>query len=161
MTKLQNIGVPIGRISIIMSEHARELVPKVRSAAPEVAVAAGGIGALVGGLAAVASLALPGVGVLAAGPIAAALGGGTVGAASGGLVGALIGFGIPEPQAKQYAEAVLNDGLIVAVHPTSATMAENVETLFKATRGVRMEHVERTTPAKVTKPIRDAFDSPR
>ena len=34
------------------------------------------------------------------GPIAAALAGGAIGAAGGGLVGALVGYGIPEEQAK-------------------------------------------------------------
>jgi hypothetical protein len=64
-----------------------------------------GIGAGVGGFigavlaaiaAAITSIALPGFGVLMAGPIAAAVIGAGAGAANGTLVGALIGWGIPE-----------------------------------------------------------------
>ncbi|CAN5428648.1 hypothetical protein BH09PSE5_BH09PSE5_14550 [soil metagenome] len=64
-----------------------------------------GIGAGVGGFlgaviaaiaAAVTSIALPGFGVLMAGPLAAAVIGAGAGAANGTLVGALIGWGIPE-----------------------------------------------------------------
>ena len=86
-------------------------------------------GAVVGGLAGVlvglGVLAIPGIGpVLAAGPLAAAIGttgaavgagalGAGIGAAAGGLLGALVGAGIPEEDANVYAESVRRGGALV------------------------------------------------
>jgi len=81
-----------------------------------------GFGAVVGGLTGLliglGALVIPGVGpILAAGPIASALGGTAVGAAAGaitgGLVGALTGLGVPEEEAGMYAEAVRRGGGLV------------------------------------------------
>ena len=60
-----------------------------------------GVGAFIGAVAAaiaaaITSVALPGFGVLMAGPIAAALIGAGAGVANGTLVGALIGWSIPQ-----------------------------------------------------------------
>jgi len=88
-------------------------------------VAGGVLGLLVG----VGALAIPGVGpVLAAGPLAAALGstalGAGIGAAAGGLLGGLIGAGVPEDDANYYAEGVRRGGTLVTVN-SSDDMAEN------------------------------------
>jgi hypothetical protein len=81
-------------------------------------VLGGGLGLLVG----IGALAIPGIGpVLAAGPLAAALGaagastlvGAGVGAAAGGIIGALVGAGIPEEDASFYAEGVRRGGTLV------------------------------------------------
>jgi hypothetical protein len=53
--------------------------------------------------------------ILAAGPIAAALTGAGIGAAAGGLVGALTESGIPEQDAKYYAEGVRRGDVLVTV----------------------------------------------
>jgi len=72
----------------------------------------GAAGVIIGaGLFALAGLALTGLGLLAAGPITAALGGGISGAMIGGLVGGLVGFGFPEASAHAYEKA-LKDGCI-------------------------------------------------
>jgi hypothetical protein len=157
ITKLVEIGVPSSCISMVMSQRAQELIPKVRSVAAEGALGGGSAGALVGGLLALATLAVPG-GIIAAGPLAAALGGGAAGAASGGFIGALVGFGIDEPQAKRYAKSVLENGYVIAVHPTSEEMSKNVELFFGTSRGVPLEDVDETLSAKVTAPLRDALE---
>lgn len=73
---------------------------------------AGRHGVIIGaGLFALAGLALTGLGLLAAGPITAALGGGISGAMIGGLIGGLVGFGFPEASAQAYEKA-LKDGYI-------------------------------------------------
>jgi uncharacterized protein YjbJ (UPF0337 family) len=73
----------------------------------------GTVGAALGALFAVgSSLVIPGIGLVVAGPIAAALAGAGAGGATGGLIGALIGAGIPEDRAKVY-ERGLNDGGVV------------------------------------------------
>ena len=56
-----------------------------------------------GWLAGAGSIALPGLApFVAAGPILAALGGLGLGATVGGIAGALVGYGIPEFEAKRY-----------------------------------------------------------
>jgi len=73
----------------------------------------GTIGATLTAIAAAgASLAVPGVGLVIAGPLAGALAGGATGAAAGGIVGTLVGMGIPEDRAKVH-ETDLKDGRIV------------------------------------------------
>jgi len=86
------------------------------------------VGALTGALVGLGALAIPGVGpVLAAGPLAAALGGGAVGAvtgaATGGVVAGLVKTGIPEDQAQYYAEGVRRGGTLVTVN-TDDKMAQ-------------------------------------
>ena len=71
------------------------------------------------------ALAIPGIGpVIAGGALATAfgLGGGTavagagIGAAAGGLVGALVGMGIPEAEAKHFEEGFQAGGVLVTVN---------------------------------------------
>lgn len=79
-----------------------------------IGAALGGVGGLLLGF---AGLAIPGVGpVLAAGPILAALGGAGLGAAAGGLIGALTEHGVPEEDARYYAEGVRRGDILVTVH---------------------------------------------
>jgi len=81
------------------------------------------VGAVLGGIAGLAALSIPGIGpLLAAGPIAAALGAltGTAPWWAGGLVHRL---GIPEEQAKGY-EAAVRAGVIVIVVRVADSAAE-------------------------------------
>ena len=60
---------------------------------------------------------IPGVGpFIAAGPIVATLAGMGAGGAFGGTVGALIGLGIPEYQAKRYEGRMRKGGILLSVH---------------------------------------------
>jgi hypothetical protein len=97
--------------------------------APESNRANAAAGAAVGGIAGAAlgltALAIPGVGPLvAAGPIAAALGATGAAAGAGGLSGLLIGLGITDDEAKSYASGVYDGGAIVAVHTDDAHVSE-------------------------------------
>jgi hypothetical protein len=100
----------------------------------------GTLGAILAGVAAVGTLAIPGVGLIAAGPIAAALAGAGAGGAAGGLIGALVGAGIPEERAKLYEEGVKEGGIVMGVEPRSDEDAEYLETEWKRHRG---EHIYR------------------
>jgi hypothetical protein len=83
-------------------------------------------GAVMGGVAGLAALAIPGVGpVLAAGPIAVALGA-LVGGALGGLVGSFAGLGIPTEQAKVYEAAVRAGGVVMTVRVTDRDAGDRV-----------------------------------
>lgn len=78
------------------------------------AVAGGVLGGVAGWLVGIGALAIPGVGpIIAAGPLAAALGGAALGAATGGIIGALTGAGVPEDEAKFYDEEFRRGGIVV------------------------------------------------
>lgn len=82
----------------------------------------GTIGAVAAAIAAVGtSLVLPGIGLVVAGPLAAAFAGAGVGGLAGGLVGALVGSGVPEETAKTYESGLKSGGIVVGVHPRNAT----------------------------------------
>jgi uncharacterized membrane protein len=77
-------------------------------------------GAAIGLLAGTVALFLPGIGpVLAAGPLAAWIGGMTAGAAAGGITGLLKDHGISDEDAQFYAQGVARGGALVTVHDVS------------------------------------------
>jgi uncharacterized protein (TIGR02271 family) len=81
----------------------------------------GTVGAIIGAIAAIGtSIALPGLGLVIAGPIAGALIGAGAGGITGGLLGALIGSGIPEETAAEYETGIKAGGTVLGVTPRSA-----------------------------------------
>jgi hypothetical protein len=95
-----------------------------------------GVGATIAAIAALGTtLALPGLGLLIAGPLAAAIAGAGAGGLTGGLIGALVGHGIPEEHAKQYDEGVRNGGIVMGVNARSDEDAEYFENQFRTNRG--------------------------
>jgi hypothetical protein len=88
----------------------------------------GAIGAVLGAIAAVGtSIAIPGLGLVIAGPLAAGLAGAGAGALTGGLVGALVGWGIPEGHAKRYEAGIKSGGIVMGVRPRSDEDAAYLE----------------------------------
>jgi len=85
----------------------------------------GTIGAIAAAVAAVGtSLVIPGLGLVVAGPLAAAIAGAGAGAATGGIVGALIGWNIPEERVKRYEEGIKKGGILMGVRPRNDDDAE-------------------------------------
>ena len=98
----------------------------------------GAVGAtLVGIAAAAATLTIPGIGLVIAGPLAGALAGGAAGATAGGLMGLLVGAGIPEERAKIYETDLKAGGIILGVRPRHDDDARYFETEWKG------QHVRR------------------
>ncbi|MGE3913474.1 MAG: general stress protein [Chloroflexota bacterium] len=79
------------------------------------ALAGGALGALGGLLAGATALAIPGVGIVLAGPLAAILGAAGAGAVSGGLIGALVAAGVSEGEAEHYKQRLEAGDVVVAV----------------------------------------------
>ena len=80
----------------------------------------GTVGAVLAAIAAVGtSIAIPGLGLVIAGPLAAAIAGAGAGGAAGGLVGALVGWGIPEERVKRYEEGIRKGGILMGVRSRS------------------------------------------
>lgn len=85
------------------------------------------LGAVTAVIAATAVIAVPGVGVVAAGPLAAALAGAGAGALTGGLIGALAGLGMPEDRARLDDEGLKRDGMVMGVARRSDEDARCIE----------------------------------
>lgn len=100
--------------------------------------AIGGLGGLLVGL---GVLAVPGIGpILAAGPLASALGGLLAGGAIGGLVGGLSAIGVPEEYAREYAAGVEQGNTVVSVRTDEVT-TDPVERILTV-NGARQVHCD-------------------
>ncbi|MDQ1611755.1 MAG: hypothetical protein QOG00_1686 [Pyrinomonadaceae bacterium] len=135
-------------VNLLMSDETRKTHFSSDDAADtdlgSKALEGAGAGAAIGGttgavLAAIAaigtSVILPGLGLVVAGPLAAALAGAGAGGATGGLIGALIGSGIPEDRAAAYESGVKEGGIVMGVNARSDEDAEYFENEFKTHRG--------------------------
>lgn len=105
----------------------------------------GGIGTLAGAtLAAIAAagttVVIPGLSLVVAGPLMAALAGGGAGALAGGIVGGLVGMGVPEPVAEDYHQALYDGGAVISV----ATRPEDAEEIIDLMTQNAGEHVTQT-----------------
>ena len=90
-----------------------------------------GLGAALGALIAGASaVAIPGLGLLVAGPIAGAIAGAGAGGATGSLVGALIGVGIPETRAAEYERGLKEGGIVIGTRARDEAHAAELERDF-------------------------------
>lgn len=140
-------------INLIMSDETRqkhfsdesgtdtELGTKAWEDAGKGAAIGSGVGATLAAIAAIGTtIALPGLGLLVAGPIAAGLVGAGAGGLTGGLIGALVGSGIPEERAKVYESGVKEGGIVMGVNPRSDEDSEYFENEWKNYRG---EHIYR------------------
>lgn len=132
-------------ISVLMSDATRskEFAVETRTHAADGAGIGGAIGGAVGAtLAAIVavgtSLALPGIGLVIAGPVAAALAGLGAGAATGGIIGALVGAGIPEHRARVYDAGLRSGGILLGVEAKSDEDADKLEQLLEDLGG---EHI--------------------
>src|SRR6266852_4144506 len=125
-------------ISVLMSDSTKdkEFAVQTRSHAADGlgigSVIGGTVGAVLAAIAAVGtSIAIPGLGLFIAGPIAAALAGAGAGGATGGLIGLLIGTGIPEHRAKVYDTGVRGGGILLGVQAKSSDEVDRLETLLE------------------------------
>ncbi len=120
----------------VNSDVETELGSKALEGAGAGSAIGGTLGAIIGGIAAIGTnVLLPGLGLVVAGPIVAALAGAGAGGLTGGLVGALIGSGIPEEHAKVYEEGIKDGGIVMGVQPRTAEDAEYLENEWRTNRG--------------------------
>ena len=144
-TALLNSGFLASQISMLMSEATRgrekfTIVEKDKTAeGVAVGAATGGtIGAVIAGLAAVGSVVIPGLAIVAVGPLVAALAGAGAGGAAGSLVGALVGSGIPEHEAKVLGEGMERGGILLGVHCDNAAQVEIARNTLKSLGAVNV-----------------------
>jgi len=119
---LRDAGFDPSQISVLARDRgtattlAEDTGTEAGTGAATGALAGGLLGGVAGWLVGIGALAIPGVGpIIAAGPLAAALGGAAIGAAGGGIIGALTGAGVPEDEARFYDEEFKRGGIVVSV----------------------------------------------
>ena len=96
----------------------------------------GTIGAVLAGIAAIGTnVLLPGVGLIVAGPLAAALAGAGAGGLTGGLLGALVGSGIPEDRAREYETGIKEGGILIGTNARDDAHAAQLERDFQTYGG--------------------------
>jgi hypothetical protein len=79
-------------------------------------------------------LAIPGIGpFVAAGPIMALLAGLGVGGTVGTMLGALVGMGMPEYEAKRYEGRIRDGGILFSVHCDSSEWVKRAKDLLEKT----------------------------
>jgi len=125
VSQLKQMGYGQNEITIVMkdraaaSDMAHETGSRTMEGVGTGAAIGGTIGAVLGGLLAVGSVTIPGVGLLAAGPLAALLAGAGAGGIAGGAIGWLANLGVPDNIAPYYERGLNEGGVVVAVacHP--------------------------------------------
>ena len=138
--RMISAGMDRDQISIVGRDSDHESEPHTTKEHTSGAGKGAGIGAALGGvgglIAGIAGLAIPGIGpILAAGPIAAAiggaLGGAGLGAAAGGLIGALTDMGVPEEEARHYEDQVRQGRVLVTVRADNDDEADRAADIMQ------------------------------
>ncbi|MGZ3727564.1 MAG: DUF3341 domain-containing protein, partial [Pseudobdellovibrio sp.] len=133
-------GFRLSDISVLLPQAlgGQDFLHVKSSKAPEGATAGAGTGAVLGGvmglLAGLGSLTIPGLGAfVAAGPLLSTFAGMGVGGAAGAVGGALLGYGIPEYEAKRYEGFVKSGGILISVHVDNPEWADKAKKLLEST----------------------------
>ncbi|MBL8682488.1 MAG: hypothetical protein JNK05_25195 [Myxococcales bacterium] len=129
---LEKRGYQKEDISVMMSDETRRRFAAESKSSPTVgakmaegatfgSVVGGAAGAILAGILVVAApIVIPGLGLLVAGPLVAALAGAGAGGLAGGLLGSLVAVGIPEAHAKVYELGIREGGVLITVQPRTA-----------------------------------------
>jgi hypothetical protein len=146
---LNQLGYNESDINVLMSDKSQTTAAPLNPAeerigttghAAEGAGVGGAIGTILGataaGIAAIGStLAIPGLGLIVAGPVAAALAGAGVGAVTGGVIGGLVGAGLNEQNADAYLAALRDGGVVIGVAPHGTDDIQLIQKKFEEFNG--------------------------
>ena len=141
-------GYQVGEINVLMSDDTRRRLvaddSAITSTMAEKKAEGGELGGPTGGRAALlitvfaavgTALALPALGLVMAGPIAAALVGAGAAGLAAGLVGALSDWGLPDDRVREYEAGIQKGGILIGVAPRSRDDAGLIESEWKALGG--------------------------
>lgn len=144
---LQNRGYTSDQIHLVMSDETRnkhyahdavkiETGSKTMAGTGTGAAIGGTVGAVAAAVAAIGTnLILPGLGLVVAGPLAAALAGAGAGGLTGGVIGALVGSGIPEERAVIYEKGIREGNIMIGVHARNAEEVREIEAEMRMNNG--------------------------
>jgi len=149
-SKLEAQGYTKDDVDIIMTDETRKKhfskgETKVGNKALEGtgtgAIIGGGVGAAAAVIAAIGtSLVIPGLGLVIAGPLAAAIAGVGAGGVAGGLIGALVGAGLTEERARLYEKDLKDGKIVMNVRPRNDVDARNFETEWSTKKTEEVYH---------------------
>ena len=134
-------------INVVMSDETRrryfsddreiktELGRKVAEGGELGGPTGGRIATIIPALIAVGVVALPGLGLVLAGPLAVSLAAAGAAGVAVGLLAALSDWGIPEERAKQYETGIRDGGILVGVKPRTNEDAQHFVKEWKAGGG--------------------------
>ena len=140
-------GYDIGDFNVVMSDETRrqyfsddrhinvELGLKVAEGGELGGPMGGTIGTIIPVIIAAGVVALPGLGLVLAGPLAVSLAAAGAAGLAAGIIGALSDWGIPEERAKQYETAIRDGGILVGVKARSDEDARHFVRQWKASGG--------------------------
>lgn len=132
-------GYTKDNIHLIMSDDTRkmhfthetvktEIGTKAMEGAGTGSAIGGTVGAIAAAVAAIGTnLLLPGLGLVVAGPLVAALAGAGAGGLTGGIIGALVGSGIPEARAVAYEKEIKEGRIVMGVHARTESEAAEIK----------------------------------
>lgn len=154
VTALFDMGFKREDISVLMSDATRskhfalETGTKTAEGAGIGGAVGGTVGAVVAAIAAIGTnLVLPGLGLIVAGPLAAAFAGAGAGGAIGTLVGGLVGTGIPEHEAKAYESALKAGGILIGVEARDEKEVDTIKRILEAAggKGIEQERMKKAS----------------
>ena len=126
VTELKSEGIDSSDVSVLFESStttkafAHENGSKASEGEATGSLSGATLGGVLGWLAGMGTLTIPGVRpLIAAGPLMAMLAGAGTGGRGGGITGALIGFGIPEDEAKRFERRISDGGILLSVHTES------------------------------------------
>lgn len=137
MRALENVGITASDISMLMSDETRSTHFKIEQGtkADEGAAAGATFGGIVGGVTAAllsaGALAIPGLNLVVSGAIVSGIAGLGAGAVTGGAIGALIGAGFKENEAKFYEKELYAGNILLAVRVHNAAQKRSVQDILK------------------------------
>jgi hypothetical protein len=141
---LLDSGFEMTDISLLVPENlgTKDFGYEKHTKAPEGALVGGGSGAFIGGavgwLAGMGALAVPGIGLAAAGPVMGMLGGIGAGSILGGLAGAISGASVPEYEAKRYEGRVRKGAILLSVHCDTPERCKYAQKVLRQTGAERI-----------------------
>lgn len=144
-SQLEDEGFNENQISLVMSDTTRDnYIKEIKesSKADEGVATGAGLGGLAGAVAgmlmAAGAVAIPGLNIVVAGALVSALAGLGAGALAGGIVGGLIGAGIPEHEAKLYAEEIERGNFLVTVQTSTKEEEDKARHIFSVNSADRI-----------------------
>jgi len=152
-------GIEAANINLVMSDETRTrdfpadrpagtaLADKAAQGAPDESgsgVLGGPVGGTVGTIAPVVAAVgvatlLPGLGLVLAGPIAAAVTAAGAVAVAGGLIGAAANWGIPKNRIEELETSIRGGGILLGVSPRTTEEASEIQRLWRACGAARVE----------------------
>ena len=136
LEKLEAVGVTTGQVSILATDESRgrhfniENNTKAEEGATTGAILGGLAAAVAAAFTSAGAMAIPGLNIIVSGYLVSALTAGGAGAAAGGLLGALVGLGFDEHEAKMYDEEVRSGNILLAVHPADSAQRKRIKEIL-------------------------------